>query len=93
LTQVWARAIYDEQPAGRDANGIRYRSAYNFGYSLALWDCDDSVEIVRDARGRLQDLALTDSRVLRRFQEQMRKRLIKVTTVSSGDCIECKKAP
>lgn len=93
LTQEWARAIYDDQPAGSEVTGIRYRSGYNFGNSLALWDCDDSVEIVRDARGRLQDLALTDSRVLRRFQVQMRKRLIKVTTVSSGDCTECKKAP
>ena len=36
--------------------------------------------------------ALTDSRVLLRLQVQMRKRLIKVTTVSSDDCTECKKA-
>ncbi|MGA7132053.1 MAG: RES family NAD+ phosphorylase [Mycobacterium sp.] len=93
LTQEWARAIYKDQPAGPEATGIRYRSAYNFGYSLALWDCDDGVEIVRDARGRLQDMALTDSRVQERLQVQMRKRLIKVTTVSSADCTECKKAP
>jgi len=46
---------------GPEATGIRYRTGYNFGYSLALWDCDDGVEIVRDAQGRLQDMALTDS--------------------------------
>jgi hypothetical protein len=40
---------------------VVYRTGYNFGYSLALWDCDDGVEIVRDAQGRLQDMALTDS--------------------------------
>ena len=92
MTQEWARAIYDDQPAGPTATGIRYRTGYNFGYSLALWDCDDGVEIVRDAQGRLQDMALADTRVLLRLQVQMRKRLIKVTTVSSNDCTECKKA-
>lgn len=92
LTQEWARAIYEDHPAGPEATGVRYRSAYNFGYSLALWDCDDGVEIVRDARGRLQDMALNDSRVLLRLQVQMRRRLINVTMVSSDDCGECKKA-
>jgi len=91
LTQEWARAIYEDQPAGTEATGVRYRSAYNFGFSLALWDCDDGVEIVR-ARGRLQDMAINDSRVFRRFQVQMRKRLISVTTVSSATCAECNKA-
>jgi hypothetical protein len=92
LTQEWARAIYEDQPAGPEATGIRYRTGYNFGYSLALWDCDDGVEIVRDTQGRLQDMALTDSRVLLRLQVQMRKRLITVSTVSSNDCTECQKA-
>ena len=92
LTQEWARAIYEDQPAGAEVTGVRYRSAYNFGYSLALWDCDDDVETVRDARGHFQDLPLDDARVLLRLQVQMRKRLINVTTVSSGDCSECQKA-
>jgi hypothetical protein len=91
LTQEWARAIYEDQPAGPDVTGIRYRSAYNFGSSLALWDCDDGVEIVSDAQGRLQDMPLIDPRVLARFQVQMTKRLIKVTTVSSEDCPQCQK--
>jgi len=92
LTQEWARAIYEDRPAGPEATGVRYRTGYNFGYSLALWDCDDGVEIVRDAGGRLQDMALNDVRVLLRLQVQMRKRLIDVTTVSSDDCSECRKA-
>ena len=25
---------------GPDVCGVRYRSAYNYGYSVALWDCD-----------------------------------------------------
>lgn len=92
LTQGWARAIYEDQPAGPAVTGVRYRTGYNFGYSLALWDCDDGVEIVRDARGWLQDLPLDDTRVLLRLQVQMRKRLINVTTVCSDDCSECQKA-
>jgi len=37
-------------------------AAYNFGYSLALWDCDDGVEIAQDARGTPQDVPLNDPR-------------------------------
>jgi hypothetical protein len=92
LTQEWARAIYEDQPAGPEVAGIRYRTGYNFGYSLALWDCDDGVEIVRDGRGRVQDMALTDPRVQQRLQVQMTRRRIHVTTVSADDCAECKKA-
>ena len=69
--------------------GVRYRTAYNFGYSLALWDCDDSVEIVRDAAGRIQDLPLNDVRMLGRLQVQMRKRRIDVTTVPEDECVLC----
>jgi hypothetical protein len=91
LTKEWARAIFEDQPAGPEATGIRYRTGYNFGYSLALWDCDDGVEIVRDAQGTLQDIALDDRRLLLRLQVQMRKRLIDVTTVSEDKCVECQK--
>ena len=38
LTQQWARAIYEVQPAGPETTGIHYRSGYNSGESLALWD-------------------------------------------------------
>lgn len=91
LTQEWARAMFEDQPAGPEATGVRYRTGYNFGYSLALWDCDDGVQIVSDARGRPQDMALNEPRVLLRLQVQMRKRLINVTTVSADDCEECRK--
>lgn len=68
---------------------VRYRTAYNFGYSLALWDCDDNVAIVGDTAGRIQDLPLNDVRVLARLQVQMRKRRIDVTTVSEDQCVLC----
>ena len=91
LTQEWARGINEDQPAGPEVTGVRYRTGYNFGYSLALWDCDDGVEIVRDAQGRRQDIALDDRRLLLRLQVQMRKRLISVTTVSEDRCVQCQK--
>ncbi len=91
LTQRWARGIYEDQPAGSDISGVRYRTAYNFGYSLALWDCDDRVEIVSDGAGRKQDLALNDPRVLGRLQVQMRKRRIQVTTVRTDECSVCQR--
>lgn len=89
LTQLWARAIYEDQPAGSAVQGVRYRSAYNDGISLALWDCDDDVRIVR--AGRLQDLPLDDPRVLQRLQVAMSQRGINVTTVSSDDCAVCRR--
>ena len=81
LTQQWARAIFEDQPAGRTVRGVRYRSAYNFGHSIAPWDCDDRVDIVRDSAGRTQDHALDQPRIFGRFQVEMGKRRISVTTV------------
>lgn len=89
LTQQWARAIYEDRPAGSSVRGVRYRSAYNDGISLALWDCDDDVRIVR--AGRLQDLALAEPRVLGRLQVAMHARGINVTTVSENDCAACRR--
>lgn len=63
LTQQWARAIYEDQPAGPEITGIHYRSGYNSGQALALWDCDADVEVVPDDGGHQQDIALDDPRI------------------------------
>lgn len=89
LTQEWARAIYEDQPAGPEIVGIHYRTGYNAGSSLALWDCDRDIEVLRDARGWLQDLPLNDSRIFGRFQVDMTERHINVKTVSKGACKDC----
>jgi hypothetical protein len=89
LTQEWARAIYEDHPAGANVVGIHYRSGYNGGSSLALWDCDGDIEILRDARGALQDLPLNDPRVFGRFQNEMTARQINVSTVSESACRIC----
>ena len=56
MTQQWARAIYEDQPAGPGITGIHYRSGYNSGQALALWDCDADVEVVHDGAGHPQDM-------------------------------------
>jgi hypothetical protein len=90
LTQQWARAIYEDQPAGLEIAGIHYRSGYNSGQALALWDCDADVQVVH-ADGHQQDIALDDPRILPRLQVQLRRRQISITTVTSSECNECKK--
>ena len=91
LTQQWARAIYEDQPGGPEITGIHYRSGYNSGQALALWDCDADVEVVPDDGGHQQDIALDDPRILSRLQVQLRRRQISITTVTSSECKECKK--
>jgi RES domain len=93
LTQQWARAIYEDRPAGPRIAGIRYRSAYNGGSSLALWDCDGDIEVLRDARGVLQDFALDDPRIFGRFQNAMTDRHINVAKVSARACNICGRKP
>jgi RES domain len=89
LTQEWARAIYEDHPAGSEVTGIHYRSAYNGGESLALWDCDADIETITAGRGQRQDLALNDPRILCRLQVQLSQRHIHVTTVPAERCEKC----
>jgi hypothetical protein len=89
LTQQWARAIYEDHPAGSDIAGIHYRSAYNSGESLALWDCDASITIVTDNAGQRQDIALNDPRILGRLQQELKRRQINLTTVAASACSKC----
>ena len=77
------------QRAGPDITGIHYRSGYNHGESLALWDCDADVEVVRDDDEHPQDMALGDREMLLRLQVQLQRRKIIVTTVPSRDCKQC----
>lgn len=93
LTQEWARAIYEDQPGAKDVVGIHYRSAYNSGESLALWDCDACITIATDSAGQKQDIALNDHRILGRLQTELKRRQINVTTVAADNCNKCKPAP
>ncbi|MDV7352006.1 RES domain-containing protein [Rhodococcus oxybenzonivorans] len=62
-TQVWARAIYEDQPVARQRiHGVYYDAAHSNGHALALWNTDFRIEVVRSARGEVQDFALADPR-------------------------------
>lgn len=88
---VGARHLED-QPAGPEIVGIHYPSAYNGGRSLALWDCDRDIEVLRDTRGLLQDMPLDDSRIFLRFQVEMTERHINVKKVPERACKVCIRA-
>lgn len=63
-THEWARAIYEDQPVARaTVRGVYYGAAHANGPALALWDTDGDVEMVRNDRGQVQDIALADPRM------------------------------
>jgi hypothetical protein len=89
LTQQWARAIYEDDPTGRHVGGVRYRSAYNAGLALALWDSAGKVSVLTDADGIEQDFQLVRPEVLDRLEAAMAERHIIVTIVAAPDCPRC----
>jgi len=89
LTQQWARAIYEDDPTGRHVDGVRYRSAYNGGLALALWDTLGKVAVVSDADRVEQDFRLTHPEVVDRLEAALVARHIVVTRVVSADCPRC----
>jgi hypothetical protein len=92
LTQQWAQAIYEDQPAHRRVDGIKYRSAYNGGVSLALWDSDERVRtLIR--RGNAADYALDSSALLPRVTVDLDLRRIRLERVDSVNCTSCQKDP
>lgn len=63
-TQAWARAIYEDQPVARQRiRGVYYDAAHSNGPALALWNTESRIEVVRSARGEVQDFALADPRM------------------------------
>jgi len=89
LTQAWARAVYEDDPTGQHVDGIRYRSAYNSGLALALWDSEGHVVVVQDAAGTKQDFALRHPQMLGRLEAAMAARQIMITLLDPADCPQC----
>ncbi len=89
LTQAWARAVYEDDPTGQHVDGIRYRSAYNSGLALALWDSEQRVVVVQDAAGTEQDFALRHRQMLGRLEAAMAARHIVITLPDPADCPQC----
>jgi len=90
LTQAWARAVYEDDPTGQHVNGIRYRSAYNSGLALALWDSEEHVVVVQDAAGAEQDFALRHPQMLGRLEAALAARHIVITLLDPADCPQCR---
>ncbi|MDV8015712.1 RES family NAD+ phosphorylase [Rhodococcus sp. IEGM 1241] len=89
LTQKWARAICEDQPAAGKVEGIHYRSAYRGGRALALWDCLGEVEVATDKRGISLDLPLDHGRGRRLLLKALAGTGIPVTPVPDADCVKC----
>lgn len=91
LTQAWARAIYEDDPAVAHVDGIAYRSAYNGGEAIAVWDSTDVVPLVETVAvtGVSQDFPLRDPNVYRRLVVAMSVRLIDVRLVDPAECRLC----
>jgi hypothetical protein len=89
LTQEWARAIYEDHPLGVPAGGIRYRSAYNAGIALALWDSTGKIRVLVDGSGTDADVPLNHPGMLIRLKSLLMDRRIVVRTIARVDCPRC----
>ncbi len=95
LTQQWARAIYEDQPTGLPLAGIRYRSAYNGGESLALWDSTGKVSTLPRTgkapatHGPVHDYPLTEPQILRRLLAELPARHITIDLIPASACPTC----
>ncbi|PBC51734.1 RES family NAD+ phosphorylase [Rhodococcus sp. ACPA1] len=92
LTQQWARAIFEDQPAATKVDGIRYRTAYNDDHALALWDCDNAITVAHDRTGQPLDLPLTHPRIHPRLLAALIPRHITVTHTDETHCPNCQRA-
>ena len=88
LTQEWARAIYEDHPLGAPAAGIRYRSAYNAGIALALWDNTGKILVLGD-NGTDADVPLNHPGMLIRLKTLLMERQIVIRTIPRADCPRC----
>jgi hypothetical protein len=94
VSQEWARAIYEDDPAGVQAEGVRYVSAHDGLYAAALWDRAPELLVATLANGSQSDAALLDQPVLlAQFIKQMSDRAITFRMIDSSDCHRCLNNP
>jgi hypothetical protein len=89
-TQAWARAIYEDDPLGLHCDGVLYRSAYNGGDAVGLWDSTRKVTVVRNEVGTAQDFALTHPEVCARLVVALAPRHITVRMFPASECRRCR---
>lgn len=88
LTQEWARAIYEDRPAGSSVCGVRYAGAHEEGDCLCIWDTSPPVDVVHSDAG-IEDRALLDAAVFSRFLVAMDAIKLAVERLSHADCERC----
>ena len=90
VTQEWARAVYEDDPLGAHLDGIRYRTAYDGGVALVLWDSGRLVEVVASSSGEVQDFPVSDPRILARTTAGLNRRRVVVRTCGPDECPRCR---
>ncbi len=93
LTQKWAQAIYEDQPAATKVEGIHYRSAYRGNYSIALWDCPDAVEMALDKEGQPLDIPLNEGEGRKQLLYALAGTNIPAIFIADDDCKSCNPNP
>jgi hypothetical protein len=84
-TQEWARAIYEDHPAGKTVSGVVYRAAHDGGRTVAIWDTAPDLVMHTDE-------AFFDAMpLLLKFQTAMSYRRVTVRLVPQTSCPECLK--
>jgi len=85
--QAAARATSERTTA--PAAGIRYRSAYNAGIALALWDTTGKILVLVDDNGTDADVPLNHPGMLIRLKTVLLERQVVVRTIPRADCPLC----
>lgn len=91
-SQGWARAIYEDHPAGLPVEGVHYRAAHDGGEAVAIWDRAPDLVVAQHPEGMVADVALTYPPVWRRFLVEMHRRNILVRRVEAASCTRCQTA-
>ena len=71
------------------AAGIRYRSAYNAGIALALWDTTGEIRVLVDDNGTDADVPLNHPGMLIRLKTLLMERHIVIRNIPREDCPRC----
>lgn len=85
-TAEWARAIYEDDPLGVHADGIKYISGYNSGDALAVWDSAGKLTTAPEAGA---DMPLNDAGMLGLLKRALIRTSIVVREIPASDCKAC----
>lgn len=85
-TAAWAQAIYEDDPLGVHADGIKYTSGYNSGDALAIWDSAGKLTVAPQADA---DMPLNDPGMLGLLKRALTHTSIVVRDIPARECQAC----